>query len=470
MKKTLFFLVTLALVGFSACSDDDDNVSLPDITVNFANTEIGLSEDSVSRDVVINLSRKADVAVAVAVSLTASTGLEYGTDFKTTPEAVDNNIKVTIPAGSTSEKFSISRIEKAIFDGSENVKFKIASISTSTGIQIGDKNETTITFGTIVSKGDQITLEGKTAASVYGNSVYVDFSTNSQVAVNRKNWNLGFSNGTDFRVVLNSADATTAVSSGKTDINAVTLADANAAQEIGGTAYMTPAGLPLSVVDAINGDLAGSVFASVSANSADNLVYFVAPEDNKKSRDLWYKVKVNRSGNGGYSVEYAKVGDTEITTVEVAKNAAYNLSFLSFADKKTVTVEPESKKWDIMWGFNTGLRAPDLKSTYFLQDYVAINTLAGAQAVEVLTTTSTFADYSKANISTSTFSSDKDVIGDKWRSTSAYGGGTLGIKTDRFYVVKDPEGQYYKLRFLKMGLGNDGGERGRPVVEYELLN
>lgn len=470
MKKTLFFLVTLALVGFSACSSDDDKVSLPDITVNFANTEIGLSKDSTSSDVVINLSRKADVSLEVNITLTPSADIVYGTDFKTNPAATDNSITVTIPAGATSGKFSVSRIENILFDGTENVKFKIASISSTTGFLIGDKSETTVLFGTIVSKGDQLTLEGKSTTSNYQNSVYVDFSSNSQVAVNRKSWNLGFYNGSDFRVMLNSAYATTAVSSGKTDINAVTLTDADAAPEIGGTAYMTPAGLSLSYVDAIEGSLSGTVFAAVSANSAENMVYFVAPEDSKKSRDQWYKVKVNRSSNGGYEVQYAKVGDTEITTVAIAKDANYNSSFLSFADKKTVSVEPQVKKWDIMWGYNTGLRSPDYQSVYFLQDYVSINTLGGVQAVEVLTSTTSYANFTKANLTDLAFSPNKNVIGDKWRSTSAYGGGTLGIMADRFYVVKDSDGSYYKLRFLKMGLNNDGGERGRPVIEYALLD
>jgi hypothetical protein len=59
------------------------------------------------------------------------------------------------------------------------------------------------------------------------------------------------------------------------------------------------------------------------------------------------------------------------------------------------------------------------------------------------------------------------VIGSKWRTTAP--GGTTGIKRDRFYVVKDPLGNVYKLKFVSMGLGADGGERGKPVVEYKLV-
>ena len=47
-------------------------------------------------------------------------------------------------------------------------------------------------------------------------------------------------------------------------------------------------------------------------------------------------------------------------------------------------------------------------------------------------------------------------------------GSTGGVKTDRFFVIKDCGGNYYKLQFLSFGSG-DSGERGRPELQYELL-
>lgn len=470
MKKTLFFLVTLALIGFSGCSDDDNKITLPDITVNFESSEIGLSKDITTTPVVIALSRKTDVSVDVTISVTPSEGIVYGTDFSTDPKVVDNQITITIPEGSSSAQFTISRLENVLFEGDENIQFKILSLSTNTGFQIGNKAQTTVKFNPIVSTGDQLTLNGKTETSDYTNSVYVDFSANTQTAVNRKSWNLGFYNGDDFRVILNAQYATTAIATNKTNIKDVTYADTLNVYDMGANHHMTAAGLSLSVVDPINGSLSGTVFDQISEDSSKNLVYFVASEDNKSSKKNWYKVKVDRSSNGGYRVQYANVGDSEITTIEIAKDANYNMSFLSFTDENTVSVEPVAKGWDIMWGYSTGLRYPDLKSAYFLQDYVTINTLAGVEAVEVLTSTTSYADFTKANIVDLKFSSDRSVIGDSWRNTSSFSGDKVGAYADRFYVVKDTQGNYYKLRFLKMGLGNDGGERGRPVIEYDLLD
>jgi hypothetical protein len=41
------------------------------------------------------------------------------------------------------------------------------------------------------------------------------------------------------------------------------------------------------------------------------------------------------------------------------------------------------------------------------------------------------------------------------------------IRTDRFYVVKDAAGNYYKVKFLAMT--NDAGLRGNTTLEYAIL-
>jgi hypothetical protein len=465
MKKLLYLFVSLALLGLGSCSDDDDDITLQDITVNFASTEVGIDKDNSSEEVAINLSRKSNADIDVTIKLTAS-DVVYGTDFTTTPAAADNTIKVSIPAGNTTASFTVSKVEDALFEGTETVKFEITALSVTSGVKIGDKKEATLTFGAILSNGGTQTLEGKSGDVAYANSVYVDFSSNTQVAINRKNWDLGFYCGDDFRVVLNPAFATTATASTKTDITAVTIEDANAAIDIAATP-MSDDGLSINVIDSFDGALTGTVFAAVSATESENKVYFVASEDNKTSRGQWYKVKVTRNGTG-YKVQYAKVSETTIKTVEVSKNADNNFTFLSLTTGTVVSVEPAAKKWDIMWSYYVG---STMGKPYFMQDMVITNNVGGAEAVEVLTSTVTYDNFKAANLTGLEFSKARNVIANNWRVTANMGGatGAIGIKADRFYVVKDPNGNYYKLRFLRMGLNNDGGERGRPVVEYELL-
>ncbi|MEZ4901677.1 MAG: HmuY family protein [Spirosomataceae bacterium] len=95
------------------------------------------------------------------------------------------------------------------------------------------------------------------------------------------------------------------------------------------------------------------------------------------------------------------------------------------------------------------MRAP-YQLPYWFQDFISLNYIAGAEAAEVLTSTTTYEAFVEANLTGLTFLKTRDAIGSKWRSTAP--GTTAGIRKDRFYVVKDPTGNYYKLRFVSMGL------------------
>jgi hypothetical protein len=72
-------------------------------------------------------------------------------------------------------------------------------------------------------------------------------------------------------------------------------------------------------------------------------------------------------------------------------------------------------------------------------------------------------NFTAANIATQTFVSTRDAIGSSWRATTGN-----GIYKHFYYIVKDANGNYYKLKFVSMGL-NDGGTRGYPVIEYKLV-
>ena len=219
-----------------------------------------------------------------------------------------------------------------------------------------------------------------------------------------------------------------------------------------------------TLVDSWDGDLTKTVFDEVSSKPEENFVYLVAFEGSNNPADQWYKVKVDRSG-GDYKVQYARIGDTEIKTVTISKDSNFNFSFLSFEKGLVKDVEPKSKEWDIEYGYvtyNSGLNTP-----YWFRDFININSVGGTQAAEVLTSTVSYENYKKSNVSSTEFSNKRDAIAGKWRVTS---GQELGIKKDRFYVIKDSDGNVYKLKFVNMGIGNDGGERGKPIIEYELID
>lgn len=454
MKNTIkLFLISLIAATVLSCKDDE--VALPDNYLTFKASEQGLTGNEATIEV--SLSRAADAATTVNIT-SVPNGVTFGTQFTTEPATLNGTISLTIPQGSSSASFKVKTIDGVLLSGTESIDFSIANVTSP--VLVGTTKSVKLSFSKIISQGSRLTLEGKEGDLNFTNTVYADLSSNSTFKSKFNLWNLGFTNNANFRVILNSSNETVTIATTKSDITQVTLADTASVINIGSHDIMDPK--TVSLVDSWDGDLTKTAFAEVSATSADNKVYLVAFRG-AKAKNQWYKVKVDRTTNG-YLVKYAVIGETTIKEATITKNADYNLSFLSFETGIINNVEPKKGDWDLNWGYgtyNSGLGSP-----YWFQDFVQINYLAGVEAAEVLTSTVSYENYSEANISSSTFLKTRDAIGSKWRATS---GATAGIKRDRFYVIKDTEGNVYKLNFVNMGLGSDGGERGKPVIEFKLV-
>lgn len=320
------------------------------------------------------------------------------------------------------------------------------------------------------SGGSTLTLSGKTAESNYANIVYADLSTDKSTSVNRKSWALGFYNGADFKVVLNQSFQALAQVVNKTDINAVTLNDAKASMVYNMSLQASP---PLvnavSLVDSYNGSLNRTAISAVSATDAENKVYILGLNGTYTEPNL-YKVRVLRNGTTGYTLQYAKVQETTFKTVSISKNADFNLSFVSLGnnnDGVVVNAEPKKAEWDFHWSFSTyrSLASDSESNPYFYQDFITTNNLGGVSALQFEETASiTYTNFTEANLAGLTFLTSRDVIGSNWRVTTG-----TGIIKKYFYLIKDSAGNIYKLRFVSMGVGSDGGERGKPVIEYKLV-
>ena len=317
------------------------------------------------------------------------------------------------------------------------------------------------------------------------NQVYIDLSTNQQTTIKRDTWDLGFSSGSDFRVIINGSVKMAVKQLDTNDIDAVQQEDATVA--VGYTTLST-----LGYVDDPTGKLTGAgngegtAIAEVSATATNNKVYLVnlgfevgntAPSVGSVALDGgargWMKIRVTRNGND-YVLDYAKINETTHKTITVSKANDYNFTYVSLTSGSKVNVQPKKANWDLVFtGFTNYYPSGNSNITYYFADYIATNMLGGTKVYMQQTTAETLANdfnnFTKANVDDSKFStsaSDQRVVGDTWR----VGGGPNtkpSIKDDRFYVIKDVDGNYYKLKFL--ALTNDAGERGNPVLEYELL-
>lgn len=320
------------------------------------------------------------------------------------------------------------------------------------------------------SDGSTLTLNGiagSETGDAAANSVFVDFSADKQTTVLRASWDLGFYCGSDFRVILNHSVGATAIQLDKTDLTQVTAADTTTLASTSALALGQGAG-GFGLVDLVEGTksayLSSTVIKEISSVDASNKVYIINRGTAGVSGNRgWQKVRVIRNGNG-YTLQYAKITETSFKTINISKDDNYNFKYVSFVNG-AVNVEPVKTDWDIQWGLSTYKASATIPYTF--SDFVIINFINGVQAAEVLTSSGVaYTDFKESNLSTITFKSERDVIAGNWRVTSP--AASAAVKTDRFYLIKDGNGNVYKLKFISFH-ANDGGTRGKPVIEYKLV-
>lgn len=148
-------------------------------------------------------------------------------------------------------------------------------------------------------------------------------------------------------------------------------------------------------------------------------------------------------------------------TIEIQKNELYNFSFFSLVNNQPLQVEPEKQNWDLSFTVFTNII--DGSGSYGYSDFVTNNLKNNVKGYRVTVTNEVkYETFAAGQIDETKFIDDQRVIGANWRDVF-----TGTASTDRFFVFKDTDGNYYKVRML--GFLNSAGERGYPRFEYQLL-
>ncbi len=314
------------------------------------------------------------------------------------------------------------------------------------------------------------------------NQVYIDLSTDTQTSVDRSAWDLGFSTGSEFAVVLNESSEVMVRNTNRTAFSEIIESDTTDfgqrlsfgfifSQLFSPPPYPSWLSESITWLDDPTGDLSKTAIGNISANAAENNVYYVArgKKATGESRGAYF-VKVTQDA-GKYKVTYKNAAGGEEKTIEVNKDPEYNFAFFNF-DTGIVTAAPKKTLWDI--SFTVYLATTDAGGGLFIpynfMDFVVHNRheVQVAQVDVDVTSSNVLADFNAftlADVGNLTYSNAINTIGTSWRSLPRTG--LAGVKEDKFYVVKDGEGNQYKLLFT--GLLNASGERGFPQITYELL-
>jgi HmuY protein len=458
--RVAFFSFSVFLL-FSACRKREA-ISLPDNYISFISTEQGIAENENSIVVNLKLSRPTDRDIPVVINITAQ-GVVYGTDFVTVPAAAAGVLNIIAPSGNNEASFIVKKVANALFDGDEKIEFAINR--SESPVLIGTDKKFVLEFKELVASSASMSVNG--GGITFPNKVFIDLSANRQTAVLRTNWDLGFySDAGDFKVILNSSTAMMAKKLTTNDLTQVTAADTAGLSEKLSYSSFDPQVSQLPYVDYPNGDLSKTAIGLVEAAAADNKVFIVNRGTGIGSPAPargWKKIRILRNATGGYTLQHADIASATFTSVDIPKNEAFFFNYFSF-NNGPVPVEPEKTKWDIAWTFFgnvANLGFGEVPFTY--QDFVLQN--RNVQIVRVLTSVKSYADFSQADITGLTFSTSQSTIGSEWR---VGGGPSSGpsIRTDRYYIIKDGNNNYYKMKFTSL---TTGGIRGFPEFEYALV-
>ncbi len=315
------------------------------------------------------------------------------------------------------------------------------------------------------------------------NQVWVDLSTGNMKMTNRTSWDLGFYTGDQFAVILNtSALMSASPVDGYTD-----LAEINSTNMAGLMSVVQVANFDPNNINYID-DVRGNYLNDGTVIQEENKIYLINMGYNIPDGPFqpgtsyaagtargWKKIKISSEGNG-YRLEYADLNSTQTNEIYLDKDENYNFRFFSLVTEQVMDIQPPKKDWDICFTVfvnhvfdNNG----NDNGSYIYTDFVMSNTMANTGAYEVITTESTllsdFNDFSGSDVDESLFIyDDHRAIGSNWRIVP----GAI-LKKDRFYVVKDPNGVLFKLRFIAMSKPDDSDPnlfwRGYPVFEYDPL-
>lgn len=311
------------------------------------------------------------------------------------------------------------------------------------------------------------------------NQVFIDLSQATQVSVARNSYDLAFFSGEDFRVLLNNSTSALTTSLDIYDITSVTAEDTlgwGAKLDIDAIFSSVfgppPAWLPETVswMDDPSGDLSGTAIAAISANDLDNPVYVLNRGKNPDGSPRgWKKIRILQN-SGAYVLQHADINSTTFEELTIQKPTGRDFAFVSFEEGE-VEVTPTNTAWDLVFTIYTNLLpiSATVRIPYAYNDYILLN----EGRVEVATVTIDddfkYEIFSRAQLSTVEFNAARAAIGSNWRVVAQPGSDQeTGVKTGIFYVIKDANGNHYKLRFTRMS-DPVTGERGFPQFEYQII-
>lgn len=307
-------------------------------------------------------------------------------------------------------------------------------------------------------------------------AIYVDFNTGVTTSVDVSTWDLAFeSNGSN--VSINTAKKANILNTGSTDFASVTSTDASTYPND----YM---------FEQTNGDLSMSAMGDWTNGSgaSKNEVYVLDMGTDASGSPLGFKklVVLNNTTATSFEIKYADMDGSNEVTQTISLSSSHNFTYYSLSTGSTVSVEPEKTKWDVVLTPISVKTGPPFAPVYRLAASAQTNSYENV-GVSVDDPWSSLpqdddpaSDRNTKDISSSNYDNitianytsaitDADAIGRSWlQILQPHSAGVYKVYDFMTFILKDPAGQYFKIRFIAYKDPNTGSN-GVPQIEYKQL-
>ncbi len=284
----------------------------------------------------------------------------------------------------------------------------------------------------------------------YTDQLFFDFETNSVVHVSKVNsWDLAFEATLDgFHIFMNGGADVLVYNTHETDITKVTTAPKSTSPD---WMFDRPCGLGDSTAI---GDWRGPGGLSL------NEVYVVKLNSTYIKNNL-KKFRMISVDGSKYIMEYADLDESFAHTITIPKDDNYNYSYFSFVDGgKIVQPDPPKKTWDIVFTRYRFIYY-DLEDFKYIVSGVLTNPFNTECAAD---STSKFDEIEGIDLINLPYSNHRDIIGFNWKEYN-FSAERYEINSNQNYVVKNRNGQYWKIHFLDFY--NKQGIKGSPSFEFQ---
>jgi len=198
-------------------------------------------------------------------------------------------------------------------------------------------------------------------------------------------------------------------------------------------------------------------------------VYIINRGVGQLAQNKYYKIQFESKTNDSYTFKYAKIdSNSEIMTTVNRNSNLVNVTF-SFDEGDIVDFEPGINDWDFFLtpylGWYETLIAGEF-SEYNLTG-VMINNESGLRVAAIDDENIIYEDIDLPFAQTLNYTDWKGVIGSTWKLIPSTEDPIYNMDTNKKYIFKHTDGNYYKLRFTDYY--NDLGEQGYPSFEIKKL-